>query len=65
MPERFAPLLRLNPMIIMLDLFRAPLYAGALPDPTTLALAAALSIASLLVGWLFFTRRVDEFAYRI
>ena len=64
-PERFVPLLRLNPMIVMLDLFRVPLYAGALPDPTTLALAAALSIASLLVGWLFFTRRVDEFAYRI
>jgi ABC-type polysaccharide/polyol phosphate export permease len=64
-PATFAPLLRLNPMLYMLELFRAPVYQGALPSPAVIILSAALAFLSLLIGWLVFTRQVNEFAYRI
>ena len=64
-PERFAALVQLNPMTTMLGLFRAVIYAGDVPSLTALATATGLALASLLVGWLVFTRKVDEFAYRI
>ncbi|MBN2147319.1 MAG: ABC transporter permease [Anaerolineales bacterium] len=64
-PERFAILVKLNPMTTMLGLFRSILYDGQMPSASSLAISAAMSILSLLVGWLVYTKRVDEFAYRI
>lgn len=64
-PERFAILVRLNPMTTMLGLFRAIIYEGVAPSAQAFGLAAALALFSLLLGWFVFTKRVDEFAYRI
>ncbi len=64
-PERFLPIVRLNPMVPMLDLFRGVLFDGVFPTPAAWIFASILSLVSLLLGWFVFTKRVDEFAYRI
>lgn len=64
-PEEFILIVRLNPMTTMVDMFRALIYEGQLPTlPITLA-AVGLSVVSLGVGWWVFTKKVDEFAYRL
>lgn len=57
--------LHLNPMYNLLELFRAPLYLGQLPGPYTIAAAVVSAVIALAVGWWTFTRKADEFAYRI
>jgi hypothetical protein len=64
-PERFAFFLRLNPMYYFVELFRVPIYQGQLPDLFILVRASLIAISSLLIGWWFFTRKADAFAYRV
>ncbi len=64
-PERFARFIQLNPMSIMVELFRALIYNGQVPSAGLFLAAFGLSISSLVVGWWVFTKRVDEFAYRL
>jgi ABC-type polysaccharide/polyol phosphate export permease len=52
-------------MYNLVELFRAPIYQGALPGAETVAAAAAWAVAALAVGWWTFARRADDFAYRI
>jgi len=58
-------LTNLNPLYHLVKLFRIPLYYGRLPDLVELLIPAGLSFAMLLIGWLVFTSRSDEFAYRL
>jgi ABC-type polysaccharide/polyol phosphate export permease len=53
----------LNPMHHIIKIFRIPLFEGVLPDVPTLAAAAAVSLLTLVFGWLFFSRRADRFVY--
>ena len=55
----------LNPMYHLVALVRAPLYEGTLPDLTQTIAAVGMSFIVLVVGWITFTRRADEFAYRV
>ena len=55
----------LNPMYYLIELFRAPLYYGRIPSLAEIAPAAAIALVTLVIGWIFFTYRSDEFAYRI
>jgi ABC-2 type transport system permease protein len=70
-PEEIIPshyrwwLLNLNPMYHLVTLFRLPLYNGTWPSLLHLAVAAASALGALAVGWAVFTRKADEFAYRI
>jgi len=64
-PDRFKPLMNLNPMYHLVEIFRAPLHAGWLAGPKTLAAATVSAVLALVFGWWFFTRKADEFAYRI
>jgi ABC-2 type transport system permease protein len=64
-PERYRWLFNLNPMYHLLECFRAPIYAGTLPGLDRLSVAATVAIVALLGGWWFFTRKADEFAYRV
>jgi ABC-type polysaccharide/polyol phosphate export permease len=54
-----------NPLYLYLDMTRNAVIRNALPAPETLLLAAGLSIAVLIVGWLIFTRVEDRFVYHI
>ena len=65
LPEGARRLLVLNPMADLVELFRAPIYQGLLP-PTSIYIRATLwALVSLVFGWWFFTRRADEFPYRV
>lgn len=64
-PEKFAAFIRFNPMNILLEIFRSLIYYGEVPSLLKFGGAALMSVVSLLVGWWVFTRKVDEFAYRI
>ena len=55
----------LNPMYHLMLLFRDPLYYGNPPSWAHILAAVFVSVTTLFVGWLVFTRRADELAYRI
>ncbi len=64
LPEKFRILIRINPMTYIVEVFRAPLYHGWLPGPNALALAIVMSLAMLVLGWLFYASKIDEYAAR-
>jgi ABC-type polysaccharide/polyol phosphate export permease len=55
----------LNPMYHMILLFRIPIYFGRLPNAPELLIPLGLSLFFLTLGWLVFTKKSDEFSYRI
>lgn len=70
-PEQTIPesarvwLFTLNPMYHLLKLFRLPLYEGVWPSLTHLATAMAVAVIAFATGWIVFTRKSNELAYRI
>ena len=55
----------LNPMYYYVKIFRAPIFDGVLPDGQILIVATLISTVTLVIGWLFFSKRSDEFAYHL
>ncbi len=64
-PPQFQWLYQLNPMYHLLETFRAPIYAGSLPETNSFIVASVIALVTLLVGWCFFTRNADGLAYRV
>ena len=65
-PESYRSLFfGLNPMYYYVKIFRAPVFEGSLPDARIIAIATVISIVTLTVGWLFFSKKSDEFAYHL
>lgn len=65
-PGGIVPILvKLNPMYHLINLFRAPIYAGNIPSIQEIAISAGVAIITLITGWWFFSKRADEFAYRV
>jgi len=54
----------LNPMYHLIQIFRIPLYGGILPSWTEVAIASVIAVATLIIGWLFFSKKADEFTYQ-
>jgi homopolymeric O-antigen transport system permease protein len=65
LPEALRFWIRLNPMYYLVNLFRLPVYYGRLPTWSELLPALLISILTLLLGWLVFANKSDEFGYRI
>lgn len=65
LPAQYVWYLHLNPMYNLLELFRVPIYQGFVPGHNTILAAVATAVVALLAGWWVFTRKADEFAYRI
>ena len=69
-PEEILPeayrfwITNLNPMYHLIQIFRMPLYEGVLPGWTELAVAGGIAITTLIIGWLFFAKKADEFTYQ-
>jgi len=69
-PEEILPaayrfwITNLNPMYHMVNIFRKPLYDGILPSWNELGIAGIIAVVTLVIGWLFFSNKADEFAYR-
>lgn len=57
-------IVQLNPMMHLVSLFRNLVFHGVVPPANEWLIASGISVGSLLVGWLFFTGKADEFAYR-
>jgi len=55
----------LNPMWGIIKLFRMPIYDGRLPTWEEFWPSLVISLSVLVIGWLLFSLKSDEFAYRI
>lgn len=64
-PENIRWLFVANPMYHMVKLFRLPIREGVIPPFSEIWPAAAWGLGTLIVGWLFFTSKSDEYAYRV
>jgi ABC-type polysaccharide/polyol phosphate export permease len=65
LPERYLVFVQLNPMYYFVQLFRQPIYDGTIPEIGLVWRAALIALSALIVGWWFFTKKADEFAYRV
>jgi lipopolysaccharide transport system permease protein len=59
---KLGALLTLNPMTPIIDGYRATILRGQPPDVGPLALAGALAVVTLALGWLIFHRAEYQFA---
>ncbi len=64
LPAKFQLVVRYNPMTYLVEVFRAPLYDGWLPGPNTLLFAVLSAVVSLVVGWHFYSSRIEAYAAR-
>ena len=58
-------IVNLNPMYHLVRVYRIPIYNGRLPTLAELWPGALIAILVLVIGWVVFSRKSDEFAYRI
>jgi len=58
-------ILKLNPLYHILRLFRMVIYSGVFPTTEQWLIAAAISIITILIGWMVFTKQADQYGYRV
>jgi ABC-type polysaccharide/polyol phosphate export permease len=63
-PAKYRIALWVNPHYYLIQVFRDPIYKGTLPPMSVLLFSAALAVGALLLGWTYFCRNVDEFAFK-
>ena len=63
-PARFRFALWLNPHYYLIQTFRTPVYDGMLPSVAVILFAASMAFGALLMGWSFFCRNIQEYAFR-
>jgi len=57
--------LHLNPMYYMITMFRTPIYDGTFPPMGIVIPGTVIALTTLLVGWIYFSNKADEFAYKV
>jgi ABC-type polysaccharide/polyol phosphate export permease len=55
----------LNPMYYFVEVFRQPVYEGRIPSGDVLLGSLLIATLTLVLGWIVFSSRADEFTYRI
>lgn len=60
-PERFRWLIKLNPLVYIVEIVRDPIYYGILPSPMTLLVASVVSFGALAIGWMIFRHLAPRF----
>ncbi len=63
LPEAIRKLQLLNPMYYLILLFRVPIYDGVLPSLQLILAATAIALTTLVIGWVYYSRQTDAFAY--
>ncbi len=67
-PATLAPkyrfIVRLNPMTYLVEMFRAPIYDGWLPGRNTLLFSILAGVSALVVGWLFYASKIEDYGTR-
>lgn len=61
-PDGYQWMVQFNPVTWLLELYRAPVYYGRLPDGRSLALAVAVSTGTFLVGWWFHAAKIERYS---
>ena len=64
-PDSLRWLITINPIYHFLVIFRTPIYDGRMPSAREIGIALAIGAGTLVAGWLTFTRKADELAYRV
>jgi ABC-2 type transport system permease protein len=57
--------LRLNPLYYIVDIFRQVIYHGVTPSLRQWLIAIIVSFGTLIIGWVFFCKKADRFAYYV
>jgi lipopolysaccharide transport system permease protein len=61
-PPTLQPFFRLNPMVPLVDAYRAVLIGGRWPNPGSLLSFTAVSLVALAIGVAWFRRAIPRFA---
>jgi ABC-type polysaccharide/polyol phosphate export permease len=64
LPEKLQGWLQLNPMGPLVELFRSLVFYGKIPSLERWIISTGIALGTFLIGWLVFTGKSDEFAYR-
>ena len=64
-PASFRWIVERNPLTYLIEIVRAPIYYGHLPDSRTIIAAGTISLISLLCGWLIFRWLAPSFEGRL
>lgn len=64
LPDAVEPWLQLNPMVHTVGLFRNLVFYGVVPPVQDWLLTFGIAVVVLVIAWLIFSRKSDEFAYR-
>lgn len=64
LPSNVVMWMKFNPMVHIVDLFRMLVFYGTIPALSTWLLAFGSAAVVFVAGWLIFTGKSDEFAYR-
>ncbi|MEN6300655.1 MAG: ABC transporter permease [Anaerolineaceae bacterium] len=54
-----------NPVHYFVKLYRLSVYFGRAPTTSEVLIPTGIALGFLIIGWLIFTKKADEFAYRI
>ncbi len=66
LPQQYAYLItHLNPMYYMVRLFRVLFYDGRMPKAVEFWPAVFIAVVVFGAGWFIFTKKSDEFSYRV
>ena len=65
LPPQYLWIVHLNPMYYLITCWRMPIYDGVLPGWDLLLISGGCALVTLVAGWLFFSWKSDEFAYRV
>jgi len=60
-PERYRWLIKLNPLVYIVEIVRDPIYYGIIPSRETLLVATVISLGSLAAGWMIFRHMAPRF----
>jgi ABC-type polysaccharide/polyol phosphate export permease len=60
-PEQFRWLIKLNPLVYIVEIVRDPIYYGIIPSPATLLVATVVSLGALAMGWMIFRHMAPRF----
>jgi ABC-type polysaccharide/polyol phosphate export permease len=62
---KVAWLVSFNPVVPFVDMFRAPLTQGVLPNSSTVLVCAGLAVTSIFLGFVFFLLKEKKIIFRL
>ncbi|MDS4028036.1 MAG: ABC transporter permease [Candidatus Contendobacter sp.] len=65
LPSYWSGLMAWNPFYYFVEIFRMPIYENTLPGNDLILISSLLATSTLLIGWLIFTSKADQLAYRL